>query len=61
MDASFNNIQKTLYILRKSLFIVQILSICGVKRSQPGRTRVTGLSMGDTGGLKGALAILQGW
>jgi hypothetical protein len=28
MDASFNNIQRTLYILRKSLFIVWIPSIC---------------------------------
>jgi len=61
MDATFNNIQKTLYIPRKSLFIVQIPSICGVKGSQPGYTGVTGFSKGDNGGLKGVLAILQGW
>jgi len=33
----------------------------GVKGSQPGRTGVTRSPSGDTGGPRGALAILQGW
>jgi len=32
----------------------------GVKGSRPGRTGVTRLPRSDTGGLTGALAILQG-
>jgi len=60
MDASFNNIQKPLYILRKSLFIVQIPSTCGVKGSQPGCTGVTILPRGDTGGLRGGSSYSPG-
>jgi hypothetical protein len=33
----------------------------GVKGSRPGRTGVTVLPRGDTGDLKRAPAILQGW
>ena len=37
------------------------VAVPGVKDSQPGRTGVTVLPRGDTGGLRRAPAILQGW
>jgi len=42
-------------------FHIQLNKQAGVKRSWPGHTVVTVLLRGDVGGLRRALAILQGW